>query len=335
MPAAGEGTTVSVRVRLHDGIEIETQTLGTIRCDASDPTGDWNIVSHAHTDHLPRLVGDAPIACSPVTAALAETRRDLLIDPAVPEEIELLDSGHIDGSRAALIRDGDRRILYTGDVAVRDRYGLEGFAPPSADVLVVEATYGDPSYSFPTIASIEGEVEAWMTAHAGRPVICFAYALGKAQRVLRLLDRLGVDRVFASTGIVELNRVIARATGQALETRVVDSELDLDPADVVVVPGSLRQAEWVEDLVSEQEAVTAGFSGWAINAGYVYGRGLDRGFPLSDHCDFSELVGLVETVDPEMTYIHHGFADALAKALTRRGYRARALQRDQATLDAF
>lgn len=326
---------MSARVRLNDGIEIETQALGTIRCDASEATGDWNIVSHAHTDHLPRRIGDAPIACSPLTAALARTRRDLSIDPAVPQEIELLDSGHIDGSRAALLHDSDQRILYTGDVAVRDRYGLEGFAPPSADVLVVEATYGDSSYSFPAVESIESEVKAWMETHADRPLICFAYALGKAQRVLGMLHRLGVDRIFAADRIVELNRVIERATGHAFETQPVDSDLDPAPTDVVVLPGSLGQADWVEDLVSEQKAVTAGFSGWAINSGYVYRRGLDRGFPLSDHCDFSELVDLVETVDPEATYIHHGFADALAKALTRRGYQARALRRDQATLDAF
>ncbi len=326
---------MSAAVRLNDGIEIETETLGTVKCDPGNPDGDWNVLSHAHTDHLPRRVGEQPIVSSSLTADLAGARRDLAIDPTVPERIELVPSGHIDGSRAAIIEDRDRRILYTGDVAVRSRFGLEGFRPPDADVLIVEATYGDPSYTFPAPDVLEQEVAGWVASNRDGPMVCFAYALGKAQRVQRLLERLDVDRVFAAETIVELNGVIEATTGASFPAEPFDDEGDLGPGEALVLPSGRAQSNRVEPLVSHHEAVTAGFSGWAVDSGYRYRREIDRGFPLSDHCDFEELLDLVARVNPERTYLHHGFADELASALTTRGYDTRALKQHQPPLDAF
>ena len=49
----------------------------------------------------------------------------------------------------------------------------------------------------------------------------------------------------------------------------------------------------------------------------------------------TELLDLVEAVDPEIVYTTHGFTREFATELTRRGYAARALEANQATLGDF
>ncbi|MDY6778473.1 MAG: MBL fold metallo-hydrolase RNA specificity domain-containing protein, partial [Candidatus Nanohaloarchaea archaeon] len=61
-----------------------------------------------------------------------------------------------------------------------------------------------------------------------------------------------------------------------------------------------------------------------------------RAFPLSDHCDFDDLIELVKQVDPDQVYTHHGFDEAFASHLrAEEGFQAQALQRNQSTLRDF
>jgi putative mRNA 3-end processing factor len=51
--------------------------------------------------------------------------------------------------------------------------------------------------------------------------------------------------------------------------------------------------------------------------------------PLSDHCDFEELVRVVERSGAEQVYTVHGFSEDLARHLRKRGVRASALSRTE------
>ena len=107
---------MSGEVRLRDGVEIELASGEVVVCDATAPEGDVAVLSHAHGDHL---YSDPPAAmvASPLTRDLAALRREDVATPALQDNpsIELVDAGHVPGSRAALI-EGDRTYLYTGDV---------------------------------------------------------------------------------------------------------------------------------------------------------------------------------------------------------------------------
>jgi putative mRNA 3-end processing factor len=100
-----------------------------------------------------------------------EARSGLGVDAASPAPgIELRPSGHIPGSRAILI-DGDRRVLYTGDVSTRDRGPQTGFDPVDAEVLIVEATYGRPTYRFPPQAAVEARIRDFIADTAAPRVL--------------------------------------------------------------------------------------------------------------------------------------------------------------------
>ena len=77
------------------------------------------------------------------------------------------------------------------------------------------------------------------------------------------------------------------------------------------------------------------FSGWAMGSGYAASMGADYAFPLSDHCDYPELLRLVEDISPELVFTTHVFADAFARDLKKRGFSASALGRHQSSLSEF
>lgn len=323
-----------MRIEYGDGLRIETGGERFV-ADANDPRDGVALVSHAHGDHLYREPpGEA--VWSELSRALAGVRRS---DEAVPDRVnhpavDLLDAGHVPGSRAALIR-GDRDILYTGDVCTRDRLYLDGFDPPEADVLVVESTYGTPEYEFPPTAETETAFAEWVDTQGDCPVICFGYALGRAQEIELLLGETDRERILVSDAIADVDAVIANHLEVDFPGERYDDVNDLGPGEALVLPARLR-GSWVDDLIESTGAATAGLSGWAVDDGFRFARDLDAGFVLSDHCDFSELVDLVRTVDPAEVYTLHGSADALADHLTRAfGYDATALKPNQTRLSQF
>src|SRR5580698_6248328 len=130
--------------------------------DASFPT-ERSFVSHAHFDHV---AAHREILCSEGTARLMRTRlpgtRTEHVLPFGQEEaltedcsVVLHPAGHIFGSAQALLMHAEHgSLLYTGDFKLRPGLSAEPCATPSADVLVMETTYGRPHYIFPPTAQV-------------------------------------------------------------------------------------------------------------------------------------------------------------------------------------
>jgi putative mRNA 3-end processing factor len=337
--AAGGGTYLSTRsvagsvtVRYRDGIEITLSDGTRVVCDADDPDGDVDVVTHAHGDHYPE--GEATAVCSELTAALATARRDEPLHAAGDDRVDLLSAGHVAGSRAAVVTDPDgTRYCYTGDVCTRPRFYLDGFEPPDADVLVVETTYGDPAYEFPEHDAVAAEIRDWL-ATTPEPVVLFGYALGRAQK-LQLLAEGVRDRVFTTDAVERVNDVIETYLDVSFDAESYGRDVELESGDALVLPMTTARIDWVDALVEDADAVKAGFSGWAVEDSFKFRGDYDVTFPLSDHCDFPELVALVEAVDPETVYLQHGDTDTFATELARRGYEATALRRNQTALGDF
>lgn len=333
-------------VSLRDGIRIDLSDGSTVVADAESPpeqrdgsgaSGDGDhttVLTHAHGDHL--FDNDpGPVVCSAATADLARVRRDATVERTGDERIELRDAGHVAGSRAAVVTDPDgTRYCYTGDVSTRDRLYLSGFEPPDADVLVVEATYGRPEYVFPPQSEIESRIVDFLEDTSDQPVLLFGYALGRAQKLQVLADRAG-RAVFLSEAIAALSAAMEPHIPTDLPGEQYDDLDDIGPGDAVILPTGLSSSSWVEKLCDRQDALSVGFSGWAVDESFRYRGDYDETFVLSDHCDFEELCDLVAAVDPDRVYTTHGFADDLATHLTTEGYDARALVEDQQTLDDF
>jgi len=320
-----------VKITEKDGIHIHGEEK--VVADSRNSQGDINIVSHAHFDHM--HLNDTGVVCSDLTAKLASARADKEVSRKKHEKVEMYNSGHILGSSAAKIK-GEKSVLYTGDVSLRDRVYLDGFKPVSADILIVESTYGIPAYTFPEQRVIENRIKDFIQDE-DKPQILFGYSLGKAQKIQKLAEQATERPILAHGAVKKMNDVVEESSDLNFTAKPYGENRDLMSEDgILIAPSRSSQSDWVEKLVDETGAVKAGFSGWAATDSFKYRGGYDEIFQLSDHCDFDGLVELVEGVDPEKVYVQHGFDEEFASYLKReKGFNARALKKNQSSLTDF
>jgi Cft2 family RNA processing exonuclease len=296
--------------------------------DASKPQA-LSFVSHAHTDHI------SPHKKALMTAA---TRRffDLRLAQHDTELVELeynqpyrigestatlFPAGHILGSAQVLVENSSR-IVYTGDLKLRPSPVTETAEVRKCDVLIMEATFGLPEYAFPTEpetrAMLKAEVDR--TLNGGQVPIVRAYALGKAQEVIALLNGLGY-RVGTEPQIRQYCDIY-ELFGKSLGPTVTVEESGLQGADVLVVgsTGSLRR--WSERLPKRR---TIFVSGWGVDSNARYKFGVDVVIPLSDHADYYDLIEYVRQAEPKEVLVTHGAPD-FARHLKQLGFKARYLK---------
>jgi Cft2 family RNA processing exonuclease len=283
-------------------------------------------VSHAHSDHARR---------HRVALLTAETL-GLLTDGRRPHDTRVLglggttvlgsatvslhDAGHMLGSAQLLFEHEGCRLLYTGDLKLRQGAGRSTEIPP-CQVLVLESTYGRPHFRFPEPDSAAEDVARWCrrALDARATPVLLAHALGKAQELMLALAPYRL-RFALEERCVPFARGY-EAAGVALPEWVELDSLDGDPGErVVIVPPAGKEA--VRRLGRYRSALV---SGWAQDPDFRRLFGADCAFPLSDHCDFDELLEVVRRSGADHVYTVHGFADDLARHLRRRGVRAHAL----------
>jgi len=110
-------------------------------------------------------------------------------------EVMYLDAGHIPGSAMIYLRHGEDTILYTGDIntnTTRLLSKLDLDIPP-VKYLIVESTYADREH--PDRKSQEKELVRIINDTLSRdmPVLIAAFAVGRAQEILLILDKYGID----------------------------------------------------------------------------------------------------------------------------------------------
>lgn len=318
-------------------------TKNGIRCvtDAAcvhlDPkyvvSGEINFVSHAHSDHLPSKSGGSVIA-SHETMALAGLRGVRLSNHAEPpEEFEMIDSGHVLGSRGVLFHD----VFYTGDICTRDRGFLKAARIPRCNTLLTECTFGMPEFSFPSTDSIRRQVNEIISGLYGKgvPVILMGYQLGKSQMLTWMFSDW--DPLYLHDSVRETNS-IHREFGVGIRDAMGHTEaqargmLDKRPW-VMIAPMMPARSRFVQEMKSKYGAVTIGFSGWAMSSRFPYIRNTDYSIPMSDHCDFGDLIRLVNESGAQRVYTVHGFVDEFAECLRKAGIDASPLR--ETSMDQF
>lgn len=318
-------------IRLGNGIVLE---MGGRRF-RFDPrrtvAGDLNMISHAHSDHLPSSFRTLEALCSDVTRDLVKVRRGKELVRTEDACVESLDAGHIPGSNMFLVS-GERTVLYTGDFCTRRKTHLGPAKPVKCGSLVIEATYGRPRYVFPDHEEVLGAARDWLEdlVARGTSAVLFAYPLGKSQELSAAFRDLPL-RLHPS--VAENNRVLGRH-GYELSTDELDERGEKGPV-VYITSGMGKDRERVERM-RRSGAKTATFSGWALDRGFAYSSAVDEGFPLSDHCGYDELMRFVEKCSPDIVYTTHGSDKAFAASVRKElGMDARPLVAKQRTMDQF
>ncbi len=328
---------MGTRVSLNGGIQVEVGGTRFMLDPKGSAKADYTFVSHAHVDHMHRPSGGERIIASDETRDLALARGYDLGDTVEEVEgVELLDSGHILGSRA--IRIGDE-VYYTGDASGRERAFLGKCRTRGARILIMETTYGSPEYVFPQTARLVRDVNRLIGSafDRGRPVVLMGYPLGKAQLLAYYFSSWAP--LYYHTSVAAMNRVHADYGVRLKEGETIDPASEgavlPDGPWVMIAPMSSGRSKAMAHLRSRHGALLVAFSGWAVGGGYSRSLGVDYTFPLSDHCDYPELLKLVEAVAPETVYTTHGFAAEFARDLRNMGFSARTISGYQSSISDY
>lgn len=306
-----------------------------IYCPAADAYIDpWRpvaraILTHGHSDHARPGHGAylATGAAAPVirhrlgaitldTMGFGERRR---IGEAT---VSFHPAGHVPGSAQVRLEVRGETWVVSGDYKTASDGLSEPFEPVRCHSFISECTFGLPIYSWPDEAVLADQINGWWAQCRanGQTAVMGVYALGKAQRVLRLLDP-GIGPILTH-GAVEATTAVMRAQGIALpDTVAVRPGLDLAAyrGAMVLAPPSALGSSWIRRFGPVSTGIA---SGWMQLRGVRRRRGADRGFVVSDHADWAGLNAAIAATGAERVFVTHGYTAPFARWLGEQGYEA-------------
>jgi putative mRNA 3-end processing factor len=308
--------------------------IGDFYVDPVRPV-DRAVITHGHSDHA--RPGHGAVLATPETLAIMAERygpdfagRAQLAACGETTTINgvavrFAPAGHVLGSAQAVIERDGLIMVVSGDYKRRRDPTCLPFEPVRCHVFISEATFGLPVFVHPSDEEEIARLVYSLAQFPERAHLVGAYALGKAQRVIRLLREAGWDRTIHVHGALErLNRLyqnegidlgsLAPATG--LKAGALGGE-------VVIAPPSAIQDRWARRFA---DPVTAFASGWMGVRARARQRGVELPLVISDHADWPELIQTFEELAPEEIWITHGREEGLLRWAELKGVKARALR---------
>ena len=292
------------------------------------------VITHGHADHA--RAGHGVVVATPETLQIMATRYgedycrtaepvaygESLTRDGV--EISLAPAGHVLGSAQAVVRHGGLTMVVSGDYKRRRDPTCPAFEPIPCDVFITEATFGLPVFRFPPDGE---EIAALLESVAQFPERCHiigAYALGKAQRMIRLLREAGWDRTIHVHGALARLNALYEANGidlGPLAAATEEGKKDFAGEIVIAPPGALAD-RWSRRF---PDPVSALASGWMRVRARARQRAVELPLVISDHADWDELTATIGEIRPQQLWITHGREEALARWAELNGMHARAL----------
>ncbi len=267
-----------------------------------------------------------------------------------------LDAGHVPGSAGIVIETGGKTIFYTGDLRVADTRLVNGMKEfPKADVLVIESTYAERNH--PDRKEEEKRfLEAIRTTlENGGVALIPAFALGRSQEMLMILEDLKypvyvdgmareltniiknyksylkdgklLDKICSKIGFVKDNRqreqiieepcAIVTTAGfvQAGPSVFYIRKLCLRKNSSILIPGFQVEGSPGRQLLEHK---TYNLDGETVNVGLRVDK-----FDFSAHGDREELLHTINKVSPEKVFVIHGDnCEKFAAELKEMGFEA-------------
>lgn len=284
------------------------------------------VITHAHSDHA--RVGNQRYLCHTDSVNLLKLRLGADIAcQALPwgesvaingVSVSLYPAGHIIGSSQVRVSYQDEVWVVSGDYKLEDD-GISGaFEPVRCNTFITESTFGLPLYRWRPQSVLFDAMEAWIRQNRaeGLTSVLFAYSLGKAQRLIRQLGRLGVP-LFVHGAIWNVQETL-RASGwdfPPVEWITPETPRERYKGQIVIAPPSADDSPWLRKFIPYSLGVC---SGWMQIRGNVRRRNADAGFALSDHADWDGLLAAVRATGAERVLATHGFQAAFSRYLLER-----------------
>jgi putative mRNA 3-end processing factor len=221
------------------------------------------------------------------------------------------------------------RVEYKGEIwVVSGDYKLmpdatcAPFEPVKCHHFITEATFGLPIYRWQPTGEIFEQINSWWRRNIekGKVSVIFAYALGKSQRIMNGIDR-SIGPIFTHGAVERLTQAYRESGVDLPPTRyvgLVENKKEF-AGSLIVAPPSAQASTWLRRFGTH----STGFaSGWMMVRGARRQRAVDRGFVLSDHADWPELLEAIRSAEAQTVYVTHGFSEEVVRYLNETGTNA-------------
>ncbi|GAB6196683.1 ligase-associated DNA damage response exonuclease [Lysobacter xanthus] len=238
-------------------------------------------------------------------------------------------AGHVLGSSQVRIEADGQVWVASGDYKRQPDPTCAPFEVVACDTFITEATFGLPIYRWPDTGDVAREIVEWRDhcAARGEAAVLLCYALGKAQRVLAELA-MWTDRPVFLHGAVAAGVQVYRDAGVRMVETLPVSETAKGAefaGELVLARPSAAGSPWMRRF---KRAQTGFASGWMRVRGNRRRRNYDRGFVVSDHADWPDLMRTIRETGARRVICTHGNTDAIIRALNDDGIPAEAFATD-------
>jgi putative mRNA 3-end processing factor len=298
-----------------------------ISLDRKEPGSDIDFISHAHTDHLAAAKSSNMVLASEQTIQLIEHARNIKItsNRANSGKFELIEAGHMLGSRQLLMDDAvsGKRITYTGDFQLVGSKTSMPIDVRSTDVLIMDSTYESPKIMFENKYDVETLIQDWTNKMLGKGIVLFsAYAMGKAQELIAVLNEAGIKPVVSK----KISKVSAVYKDYGIKLDYC-SAYDENSGYGEIIKGNFVGITEARDINMLKACLHFAhnknvFTAMATGFAKIFRFNTDVQFPLSDHADFRQSVRYIEDTGAREILTYGPNASAFARNLGEEGYNA-------------
>jgi putative mRNA 3-end processing factor len=299
---------------------------GDFYIDAWKPVAR-NIVTHAHSDHARPGSGEYLVAVEGEGVLRRRLGGDIKVQGVEygsaiqikDVRVSLHPAGHVLGSAQVRVEYRGDVWVFTGDFKRQPDSTCTPFELVRCNTFITECTFGLPIFRWRPSEEVAADINAWWIENIehGRTSILLAYALGKAQRVMTMLDpTIGPILLHGAVyGMAEAYRERGVALPPALHASIENVKEYKGKAMVIAPPGA-EGGPWIRKFHPESLAVA---SGWMRVRGHRRRQGVDRGFVLSDHVDWPSLQETIADTGAEHIIATHGYTGPLVRFLRENG----------------
>jgi putative mRNA 3-end processing factor len=293
------------------------------------------VITHGHSDHA--RYGHGSVLATPETLAIMAARHGEGFATSSQAarygekvsrgsvSVTLAPAGHVLGSAQAVLRWKDITAVISGDYKRRSDPTCAAFEPVACNLFVSEATFGLPVFHFPPADDEAAKLLKSVALFPERTHLVGAYALGKAQRIIRLLRQAGHDKTLYMHGALAGMNALYQAHGVELGSLApaTDTARNALPGEIVIAPPSAIADKWARRFA---DPIPAFASGWMMVKARARQRHIELPLVVSDHADWDELTLTARELKPDELWITHGSEEALLRWAALNNIAATALE---------
>lgn len=281
---------------------------------------DYNLITHAHSDHIHS--SKQKTFTTKETSKLISLQLDKPLDYfflnskpfQLTDNITLqsLNAGHILGSKMFFFENKNTSLLYTGDFKTKDSLLFSGAKPVQADTLVIETTFGKKNFTFPERETIYNDFSEMLKKDISKNklILIGAYSLGKTQEIITFLNKFLNETALVTKKAFEFSKVYEE--NSLVLGNYVLLDHNINDYNILITPINLINKHLIKSLEHQQnrKVVSYFITGWNYNR-------LGKTIPISDHCDYNDLLEFVKEVNPKQVFTTHGFSEEFSKTITK------------------